>query len=266
MRGFFSRLRDQGASAPVPAFVLVFVLALVWALTAAGAALAQGSEPPTSPPVGPPPKVTLEILLKESSVEITGVPEGGEVALLTIWREVGGGGTEVTIFDQTLVDQDGDGTVALELDRPYPELSVWLVADVASGAWRALSPESFETRRPEVRPGRFAVAVGQAELDLPRAEVLVIRPESPAGKSGAFRASLGDGADEDGDGEVNGRVALTALELQRPVSRPPQAAEPELPERFQPGDVVLAIDPRTLRVAELEVPGEAPAEPAGGAP
>lgn len=237
-----------------------FFLFLVTLLASSSSATAQGSDPPTGPPTGPPPDVTLEMFLGDTSVEISGATAGGEVALLTVWREAGGGGTEVSILDEALLDEDGDGVVTLEVESGYPELSVWIAVDLATGARIVLSPESFEPRRPGLRLGRFNSAPGQAELDLPRAEVLLIRPEA-----GAFRATLGDGGTDDQDGEVNGRVALTASELRRPVLGPPRTSEPELPSRFEPGDVVLAIDPRTLQVAEVEVPGKAPAEPAGGA-
>jgi hypothetical protein len=229
----------------------LLVLTLL-ALAAPGAA--QG--PPEGTPPGEP-AVAPELVFADSSVEITGVTPGGQVALLSVWREQDRIGTLVTLLDEVLADEDGDGAVTLDLERSVPELSVWAVVDVATGSRRIESPETFEPRRREVRPGRFLQPAGLAEVGVPRAEVRVVRPGEDA-----FRARLGDGGEDDQDGETDGRVTLSAAQLLRPARRGPGLVEPPLPARFQGGDVVVAIDPRTLETIDLEIPGQPP----GGQP
>ena len=239
---------------PIRTLLASLVMALLLAPAVPGAA--QG--PPDDTPAGEPaPEVSPELVFSESAVEVTGLTPGGQVAYLTVWREQTRIGTEVTLLDEVLADEDGDGSVTLEMDRPLPALSVWAVVDVTTGARRIQSPADFEPRRREVRPGQFLQPTGLAQVDVPRAEVLMVRPGEDA-----FRARLGDGGVDDQDGETDGRVALSAAELLRPARRPPEVAEPPFPARFQGGDVLVAVDPRTLETVELEVPGEPP----GGQP
>lgn len=231
--------------------LVVAVPILLFPALAGGSLLhAQGQSEPPAPPVAEP-----EVSLLETGVEVSGVTPGGEVALLSVWREQGAGGSQVTVTEETLVDEDGDGTVTLDVGRPLPALAVWVVVDVASGERRVVTPESFEAERREVRPGAFRAAGELVELAVPRAEVLVVRP-GRGENAGAFRARLGDGGEGDRDGEINGRVALSALEIERPVARPPDLPEPPRPARFQGRDRVIAIDPRTLVVTEVAVPAE----------
>lgn len=241
---------------PVPFLFVSLVLGLVLLLAAPASGTAQG--PPDDTPGGEPaPEVSPELVFSDATVEITGLTPGGRVAYLTVWREQTRIGTVGTLLDEVLVDEDGDGAVTVELERSIPALSVWVAVDVSSGVRVVRSPEAFEPRRREVRPGEFLRPAGLAQVDVPRAEVLMVRPGEDA-----FRARLGDGGVDDQDGETDGRVALSAAELLRPVRRPPEVVEPPLPARLQGGDVVVAVDPRTLEVVELEVPGQPP----GGQP
>lgn len=231
---------------------IVLVFAVVLSFGSATPSAGQG--PPGEE--APPPVMEPQLVFLASAVEISGISPGGEVAVLTVWREQGGGGSEVNVRDDTLVDEDEDGVVVFELDRSVPELSIWVVVDVATGGREVMSPAAFEPRRRELRPGEFRAASQLATLDLSRVEVLMVRPGV-----GAFRARLGDGSEDDQDGAIDGRVALSAAQIVRPVRRPPEVEEPALPMRFLGRDVIVAVDPRTLDVAEVDVP----AQPSGGA-
>jgi len=201
------------------------------------------------------PVQALEIVISEHEVEATGVSAGGEVALLSVWRQVNRqGGTEVTLLDELVADQNSDGLVVFEPGAPIPELSIWVAVDIATGETATGSRGSF------LPPQAEAQAVGHSgrvELGLSRAVVLWVRPGH-----GAFRGRLFDGGAGDGDGVVNGRVAVGPPAFDRPAGRPEQIGAlgpPSRPPAFAPGDLVVGLDAGTLAVAAVQLQGGGPA-------
>lgn len=149
-----------------------------------------------------------------------------------------------------LVRTSASGSVRLELAEPVASWSVWAVVDLVTGGHVLASPpEGPGLRRVDFpRPG-----LGNAGAFLEDwrelLDVLLVRPAAavpeghdPAAEVGAWRLLLGDGARWDGDGEVNARVRLTPALMQ------PLGDSPPAPERLRPGDVLVAIDSRTLEV------------------
>jgi len=197
------------------------------------------------------PLQALEIAVSDHEVEATGVTVGGEVALLSVWRQVNSqGGTYVTLLDEVLSDGDGDGRVVFELEEPAPELSVWVAVDIETTDSAVTTPGRFE---PRMADARFLASSGRVELGLSRPVVVWVRP-----RRGAFRAHLRDGESRDGDKAFNGKVELTPREFTRPFGRPEQVGSPEArptPSAFAIGDILVAIDAGSLELVALRIPG-----------
>lgn len=201
----------------------------------------------------------LEIRVLSDGAEVTGASAGGEVAFLSVWREVNAqGGTEVTLLDKSLRDDDGDGQVSFsvaDLERQIPELSVWIAVDVVTGEAAVATPGRFE---PQMAEARFPGASGRVELEVSRPVALWVRPGV-----GAFLAHVRDGEGRDRDRAANGRVALGPADFTRPPGRPDQARAPGSrpgPPAFSAGDVVVGVDAGTMAVVALRIPGHAPGE------
>jgi hypothetical protein len=149
-----------------------------------------------------------------------------------------------------LVRTDASGTLRFELSGPVAAWSVWAVVDLVTGGYALAAPPEGPGLR-EVAFPKPGLGNAGAFLDDWREllDVLLVRPAAavPAGHDaaqevGAWRLLLGDGARWDGDGTVNGRVRLTPALMQ------PLGDSPPPPERLRPGDVLIAIDSRTLEV------------------
>lgn len=200
------------------------------------------------------PVPALELQVADDRVEVTGITPGGEIALLSVWRqEEAHGGTRVTLLDEVLQDDDGDGAVTFEpatlgLDLgPIPELSVWVAADVATGDSATATPGRFRPPLGDAR--RIGPSV---EIDLARPVTLWVRPGL-----GAFRAHVRDGEARDRDRGADGRVTLEPPSFGRLAGRPEQTGPPERrprPPAFAAGDVVVGIDAGTLALVALRLP------------
>jgi len=201
----------------------------------------------------------LELQVEGDRVEVTGVTAGGEVALLSVWRQVEShGGTQVTLLDEVLRDDDGDGRVTFEPASsglelgPIPELSVWVAADVATGDSATATPGRFE---PPLAVARRAG--GSVEIELTRPVTLWVRPGLAA-----FRAHVRDGEVRDRDRAADGRVTLEPPSFGRLAGRPEQTGPPDRrPPAFAAGDVVVGIDAGTLALATLRIPSAVDPQP-----
>jgi len=195
----------------------------------------------------------LEVVLTPEGAEVSGASPGGEVALLSVWREVNArGGTEVTLLDEALRDEGGDGRVSFDLShvgRPLPELSVWIAVDVTTGDTAFATPSGF---KPKLAEARYQGPAGRVELELSRPVVLWIRPGL-----GAFHSRARDGEGRDRDRAANGRVALGPGDFSRRSGRPDQLGRPAdrtAPPAFSAGDVVVGVDAGTLALVALRIP------------
>jgi hypothetical protein len=68
---------------------------------------------------------------------------------------------------------------------------------------------------------------------------------------------MGDGAGLDRDGEANSRLTLDVIDLLALGDSPPA------PERLSPKDVLVGVDPQTLRVYAVRL-ADAPEDGSGG--
>lgn len=185
-----------------------------------------------------------------TAVTVTGAAPGARLALLGVGR-LEGGYMPVQIRFSELLVADALGEARFESEHGTPTWSVWAVADVASGEVTVAAPEGAELRWREVPPRALRSELDG--LDNPRRflEVLLVRPESTPGQgeSGAWVRSFGDGGEGDGDGAADGNVRVA------PSLLDPLGDAPAAPERFAPGDLIVAVDPDTLEVWTASVPG-----------
>jgi hypothetical protein len=196
----------------------------------------------------------LELEFEPGVVRVTGVEPGGSVALLAVARVYENLQTSVVRVHELLADDDQDGTVEqlFERERVTTPNSIWVAVDVASGAWLVAAPPSGELVDGEALAPAVETVNGGAfqhlALESKSAEVLFVRPGE-----GAWRALASDGAWGDGDESRDGRLRVV-----RDVFRP-LAGEAEAPNHWTANDLVVAIEPDTLRVLARRV-GQLPEE------
>ena len=198
------------------------------------AALAQPSAAPS--PV---------LAFQKSAVTVAGVSPRGQVVLFGEAREIAEDDVATLVRrSQVLTDDDGDGTVTLDLGRDVPFRSVWVAVDLATGQVAAAAPEGYPLRRVNWRG--VGIARGNSSSDRVEdartfAEVLLVRPGA-----GAWQLTVGDGGEGDDDGAADGKIAV-ALDHMTPVAG---TAPP--PARFDPRDVVVLIDPNRMELTIVQ--------------
>jgi hypothetical protein len=180
----------------------------------------------------------LTIDLEENAVVAKGVTPGGSVVWFGIARERFDWTTRVSLWQDASATADGAGQAVLDLGRDVPVKSLWVVVDVATGAFAALSPTDYPwlTEAPFPSQGALFASDRATLLSLrderEELEVLVVRP-----KVGAWRATL---RHDDPGSEADTGVTLTASDL-IPWGQPRAALA-----RLGPGDLIVAIDPNRL--------------------
>jgi hypothetical protein len=161
---------------------------------------------------------------------------------------------KVSWIEEIGEDADGDGIVALELEQPVPEQSVWVAVDLATSSIGLATPAGYPLRAVELGPQAFRSGLGGAvhllEQDKRYLKLLLVRREV-----GAYRATVGDGGTADFDGRGNGRLTFP-LDLFEPAG----AADILHPPTLRAGDVLVAIDIDSLETAIARAPG-APQNP-----
>jgi hypothetical protein len=203
-------------------------------------------------PLGPPASAPPTLAFEADAVTATGLSPGGEAVLFALSREPQGYYTRVVPRSEVLV-ADAAGEARYELGAAVPVRSVWVLAEVASGALAVAAPEGFPLRARELSPGDLRRGPGgrrdRLVQALERLEVLVVRPGV-----GTWRLSLHDGGSADADGADDGALAAALAELV------PVGAAPGPPEEVAAGDRFVAIDPATLDLFTLALP-EGPGQP-----
>ncbi len=177
----------------------------------------------------------LTVAFESEAVIVQGVSPGGDVALLGVAKEPGDFRPRVTYRRELLTDGDADGVVSYPVERRAPATSVWVLADVASGAVAVATPEDGVMREVAFPLDRSLRALGgelvliddrRAELD-----VLYVRPGV-----GGWQRHASDGAPSDGDGATDGRVRVRLGDLKELGGGARQL------RALLPGDLLVAID------------------------
>ena len=206
----------------------------------AGVAAAGPAVPPE------PPLVTFDA----TSVVVAGLAPGGRAALLGVGRLVGGFMPTRVRFAEVLT-ADSLGEVRFDSGTEPSPLSVWAVVDLATGATALAVPEGGELHRRGMPSRALRQQLDGLDEDRRFLEVLLTRADSAEGThdGAAWVRAFGDGGDGDDDHATDGNLRILTALLE------PLADAPAPPDRFQPGDVLVVIDPDSLEVWTASVPG-----------
>jgi hypothetical protein len=191
------------------------------------------------------------LLYEDQAVVVSGITPGGQAVWFSLSKQIEGYMAHFVTRQDLLADTDGDGVVRFELDRTVPLQSLWVAVDLASGEAAVGTPEGFPLRDASEAPGHGRGVAGRpdwVETGRELLSFLVVRPGA-----GAWTLSLGDGGANDEDHAVDGRLTATLARL-RAVGNSPSP-----PERFQPRDLVFAIDPDRMEILTERIP--APQQP-----
>jgi hypothetical protein len=221
-----------------PRFATATAVSLLFSATVPCAV--QGASDPT---------ITVDTNL----VTVEGLDPGAQVVLLGVIRRVIGTIPGFERWLGVLVDDDGDGTVRVEIENDIrPDRSAWVAVDTASGVW-TMSELVAPGFSPEKPPSETTLAAGATVWLLPMGKVegVVVRPSGSP--SIYWGCSAWDGGPADGDGTADGAVGVAVSSLESPPGEGP------VPVEFVAGDLLVAIEPKSLtlqvaRVTEQDVP------------
>jgi hypothetical protein len=194
-------------------------------------------------PAPAPPKIEIT----STGVAISGVTPKSDVAWMEIAREFSDMSLRLVRISDVATDDDADGAVQIDVDKPVDPQSVWIAVDLTNGAFAIAAPPDFPLHLTElppsaVRPG----AIGNADaLDLSnhQVELLLARPGV-----GAWAGTFGDGGPSDVDGVADGRLRV-ALDCLAPLGDSPASHATVL----KPGDAVVVVDSTSLDVYAVRV-------------
>jgi hypothetical protein len=184
------------------------------------------------------------ITFDATGVTVTGITPHAQVAMFAVWVETPKWQTERGRAAELITDTAGDGTI--RWTRHVPAHSFWVAVDMSSGAL-AVAPAVNDTYRLTAFPADGFVRdasghVTQLALRNGTLELLVVRPGE-----GAWWGSFHQGGSLDADGINDGQLSLDPRRLQ---GVPTVSAPAPL---FQPGDVVVLVDPDTSEFYTLTV-------------
>jgi hypothetical protein len=179
---------------------------------------------------------TITFQFGAQTVEINGVTPRATVYIYGLAREPKGWTTSIVPRETKLRDDDGDGRIIWDLERPFPWRSVWFAVELESGNYGAAAPKEYTTRRIDLTSTHLkkdaAGEVQQLALGGSMIEFIVVRPKSGEvwGATVASRGSQDEGT------EV-GKVALSVLKLQ-----PRDASSGPAPKSLKKDDVIFALN------------------------
>jgi hypothetical protein len=187
----------------------------------------------------------LQIASGDGTFTITNATPGGSVVLFASGID-GSRGVLRQRKLATSVAASAAGTLEYKPERPLPYRTILVAVDVESGRIAIGGPPDYEV---QVRPfptetlRRDSDGVsGVADAEIPRAEVLVVRP-----KTGAWQLTAAEGASGDKDQRHDGRLALD-FESAKAITGNTAA-----PKRLKQKDVVVVIDSARLEVFTTEI-------------
>jgi hypothetical protein len=203
---------------------------------------AATAQPPSEPP--PAAEVAPAITFEETAVLVSGATPEGDVVVFGLGRDRERAIPRTLRMEQRLA-ADLDGALRWELPEPVMARSVWAAVDLATGEYVLAAPEGHELDRVELPAQGLGANARFLEHEGRFLDLLLVRPASgPGGEEavGFWGVAMGDGAGLDRDGEANSRLTLDVIDLLALGDSPPA------PERLSPKDVLVGVDPQTLRV------------------
>jgi hypothetical protein len=181
-----------------------------------------------------------QVVFKKDGIRVKAKKGRSNIVWLAVVRDRPNDVARVRVPKGTVVANDfGDADVTLE--KAHELRGIWLVADVDEGAAGFVSP-ALQTSNPGVISVDARKGLNGVAVTAPDVVVMFVRP-----RVGAWTFSVTDGSPADGDRAQNGVVVvpLSSLVSFEGKKKPPAVTEP--------GDLVLAVDRRWMRVGEVEV-------------
>ena len=185
-------------------------------------------------------KPEFKVDFRREGLTVHGLRPGTKVAWMAMVREPRGYHTRVRIL-RGYGPATPNSTYSMALDNADSTRGIWLIADVDAGTGvQAASPVMITSDRAiDVRATNGASTV---EIDSGAVEVLYVRP-----RGGAWTFNVADGGGLDGDRVPNGTIVMPLASLR------PLKGNPHAPAAVAAGDLILIIDPRSVRTASVEV-------------
>ncbi len=184
------------------------------------------------------------ISFEKNQVIVDSITPGGRVACYGVAHDFQEAHPELLRWGREGVDDDGDGTVAIELPRSVPRLSIWVCADILADRIAMASPSSesltetpFSGSGTETKGALASFGVDGAHKDL-----FLFRPSD-----GAWLALAGDGGAADSDAVADGRVIASA-ETFRGIG-----AVRAAPASLHAGGTIVVIDPMSFEFSVVAV-------------
>ena len=183
-------------------------------------------------------------------VTAKGVTPGGAVALAFAGHVRGDWLNHVVHFQTVATDDDLDGVVTFTRKKGLPPIALAVVVDLATGQLGASSPGGAP--RPTARElPAAATDVGTEGLRQlaesgSRLDVLLVKQAE-----GAWARSIFDGGPLDADGSTDGAVTVAFARLA------PLGATARATDTARAGDVLVLVDPMTLRYAAARLAARA---------
>lgn len=184
------------------------------------------------------------ISFAEKSITASGVTPGGKVVWFGVAREIAEHTATLVRRSRIVIDDDRDGAVRLDLDRPVPFQSIWVAIDLTTGASAVATPEGYPLRRLELPVESLRSGEGKPDwLEDTRGhvEILLARPGT---EGAAWGLAVGDGGNRDDDHAYDGRLVASLASFN---GIGPSPNEP--PQLFSARDVVVVIDPNQMDIS-----------------
>lgn len=211
--------------------VLALALASVCVFPATAARVRSGDTAPS-------------VVLESTQVLASGLTPGQPAILYGVIRDAQPGA--VMLRRVTIVNEaDLSGNVKFSLPHASTETTIFAVVDFETGRYTIATPEAFPLDMREFRLSMLRKRGGDydaIDIDARWLQALLVRPGD-----GAWQIFATDGSRLDRDGQSDGRTVLDGLAMQR-------IAGAGTPERFRQKDVLIVIEPETMRVIASEVP------------
>ncbi|MGN6187030.1 MAG: hypothetical protein ACTHQM_25625 [Thermoanaerobaculia bacterium] len=192
------------------------------------------------------PALADPVITFEEQAVVAQVTPGATTAWFSVVHEWHGYRLKITDHAEILVDDDNDGIVRKELNGPTKRNAVWMVADLDSGDYSFAVPEGCTLQRDTLPSSAISIGTRGASSSLTVDDesviVWLIRPGT-----GAWYVPADDGANSDVDSFSDGSVTASSGLLQ-PVG---EVMVPNL--NFAENDILVAIDPVTLKVLDMRV-------------
>lgn len=170
---------------------------------------------------------------------------------LAVSKATPGGAVFLVGYEQRVVDYSrafrrverkavaaADGTARLELKRPMAQNSYWVVIDLTSGAFAAVTSDGRKLREAELPPDALKKENGRSKKVVTRLDyvhAMLVRP-----RVGLWVVTVGDGGPADTDGMVDGKIEIDASRLEQHDVTTAEAGG------VAPGDLLFVFLPREM--------------------